>query len=120
MKKLSSNRSSYNRNDRVANLLQRNLSKLLRTQCDDPQFKMVTITQVNLSKDLSQGKVFVTIYSEDVVYVKDTLKRLNKAAAFFRKELAKLNMLRIVPQLKFFIDTTIEEERQIKELLDKI
>lgn len=83
----------------------------------DPRIGFVTITDVEVTDDLRNAKVFVSVYGGDK---EDTLKGLKSASAFIRSELGRRMRLRVVPELLFRFDSTVEQGAHIMELLREI
>lgn len=109
----------FNRIDRVADLIQRELSTILQRESHDPRFAMVTISAVTVTRDLAYAKVYVTSYQiKDKAAIQSTLQALNKAAGFFRSTLAKRIQLRTIPQLNFIYDESIEYGSRLSDLID--
>ena len=105
---------------RVASELKKVISTLLRSKVKDTKLSLVTITEIELSKDLSFAKVFYScLIEDDKEYVVDAFK---KSKGFFRSAIAKNLQLRIVPELKFIYDESLEYgmkmESKIEEALD--
>lgn len=98
----------YPRSYRVADQIQRELSDLIKHELKDPRVPaMVTIADVEVSKDLSSAKVYVsafTIESEGIDKRHDMIAALNQSNGYLRKLLGGRMRLRIVPSLKFFYD----------------
>jgi len=106
----------FARQDRVGAQIQRELSLLLVSELNDPRFKMVTIQEVRVSRDLSHAKVyFTTLDDEDV---KQTAKALNHAAVFMRRRLGEAMKMRSVPQLHFVYDSSLLEGNRLSALID--
>lgn len=94
----------FDRSRRVADLLQKTLAQMLLQEMGDDRFQLVTVTGVNVSKDLSYAKVYVSMLFDDPVKIKNTIKELNGAAKMLRYRLARAVELRIAPELKFVYD----------------
>ncbi|MBA2654250.1 MAG: 30S ribosome-binding factor RbfA [Gammaproteobacteria bacterium] len=108
---------NYDRRLRVADLLKHELAKLILGQSRDPRFVFVSVTDVEISKDYANAKVFVTILNDE--QVNEIILALNKAAGFFRHELARAVNLRTTPKLHFHYDDTIRQGQKISQLLQK-
>lgn len=100
---------------RVSDVLHRNLATLIRDDFKDPRAGFITISDVEVSRDLSHAKVYVTVFEDDKI--SDTVEVLNKASGFFRSELSHRVKLRSIPQLKFIYDTSLAEGNKIEALL---
>lgn len=106
---------SFDRQDRISDLIRKEMANLLEYNAGDPRFKKVTVTDIKLSPDLAHATIFFTLY--DLEEKAAVQKALNNAAAFFRCRLAeKLNM-RKTPQLHFNFDEMLVEGRRIDDLL---
>lgn len=109
----------FRRSDRVADALQRELADLLRAELKDPRVGMVNITGVEVSRDLSSAKVFVTfIGKEDAVSRDAALVALNGAAGFLRVRLGDLVRMRIIPKLRFIFDVSGDRGHRVDALID--
>lgn len=105
---------------RVESELKKVLSVVLRSKVNDRKLAMVTITEIEVSKDLSYAKVYYScLIQEDVEYVK---KAFLKSKGLFRSSIASSLKLRIVPDLKFIYDDSLEYgakmEDKIQQALD--
>lgn len=108
----------YNRIDRIAEQMQRELAELIAYQLKDPRLGMVTITGVEVSRELDHAKVFVTLMTGDDNAKQQAVTILNKAAGFLRKELGRNMRLRTVPQLHFFYDSSLDQGVRLSALID--
>jgi len=106
------------RPQKVADLIQRELSELIRLEVRDPRVGMVTITSVDVSPDLSHAKVFVTLLEKDKV--DDTLQGLRRAAGFLRSQLAHRMKLYTTPELRFAYDESVERGDHLSRLIDSV
>ncbi|KTD52333.1 ribosome-binding factor A [Legionella quinlivanii] len=110
--------SNFKRVDRVAEMLQRELSQLIQQEVRDPRLpSFVTISAVKVSPDLSHAKVYFTVLNHDV---KMTAEILNAASSYLRTALARSVKLRIAPQLHFIYDESIEYGRRLSKLIDDV
>lgn len=109
----------FSRTDRVAQQLQREISVILQRELKDPRIGMITVSDVDVSRDLSFAKVFITKFDQDPESIKASIKHLSEAAGFVRSLLAKRIKLRIVPEITFVHDTSLTEGLRISELVTK-
>lgn len=110
----------YNRTDRIADLIQRELATILMRESQDPRFAMISVSAVTVTRDLSQAKIYISAYQADGQQkITETIKALNKAAGFFRSLLANRIKLRTTPQLFFVYDESIEYGNRLTHLIDK-
>ena len=106
----------FKRTDRVAELLQRELSQLIQLEIKDPRLPaFVTISSVTVSNDLNYAKVYFTILSGNK---QETATVLNNAASYLRSLLAKTIKLYTMPQLIFVYDESIEYGINLSKLID--
>lgn len=107
----------FNRTDRIADVMQREISQLIHQEVKDPRVGMVTISAIKVSKDLSHAKVYVSVMAENLAT--ESIQGLNKAAGFLRAQLAKRIKLRVIPALHFVYDDTTIKANQLSRLIDK-
>jgi ribosome-binding factor A len=107
------------RQKQVAELLHQEISQLLQHRTQDPRLGFVTVTGVEVSPDLRQAKVYVTVLGDEVD-TQTTLKGLASAARYFRRELGQALTLRYVPHLTFKLDSSLEYGLHIDSILDRI
>ena len=101
----------YSRTQRIGDQMQRELALLIQREIKDPRLGLITITAVDVSRDLSHAKIFITIMGQDddQEAIKGNLRILNDAAGFLRMQLGKSMKLRTVPQLS---DTSVQQQDQ--------
>ena len=94
------------------------ISEILNTEIKDEDIAFVTITDCDITNDLSYAKVYFTVLDKSK---KDTtLKALNKAASYIRGELSKRIEIRHTPELQFIFDTSIDYGNKIEEIIEEI
>ncbi|MBW7885831.1 MAG: 30S ribosome-binding factor RbfA [Caldilineaceae bacterium] len=111
--------SSEIRQQRVAGLLFEELSIMLANELNDPRVSLVQVTNVRVSKDLRNARVFVSHEDEEVPQ-RQLLKALQHATPFLRGQLAERLGLRVVPELVFSYDDTPEKAARVDALLRQI
>src|SRR5699024_419575 len=104
------------RQNRVNEEIRRTLGELI-LGLRDPRLGMVTVTGVEVSKDYSYAKVFVSILNADDVA--DSLVALKHAAGFLRRELAQRSAMRTTPRLRFIHDDTMQRAARLDDLIDR-
>ena len=110
----------YSRTDRVADHLREELAQLIQREMRDPRVEMVSITDVEVSKDLAHARVFYTVLGKDSAdEAKPVTDTLNKAAGFLRSQLSKGSTLRTVPALQFRFDTSVGRGRYLEDLIER-
>ncbi len=107
----------FPRSRRVAEQIQRELSDIVRLELKDPRIGMITITEVEVSRDCAHAKVFFTLLG-DAGKIAETGEALQHAAGFLRSQLAHRIKLRIVPQLQFKYDVSVERGMRLSRLID--
>lgn len=103
---------------RIGDSIQRLLASQLLKEVHDPRLKLVSITGVEVSRDLAHAKVFVSFLGPDEKLT-SVLEGLKKAAPYLRRLLAKEMDLRTVPELHFFHDSSSEYGSKLSALIDK-
>lgn len=101
---------------RVGEQLKKELSHIIQFEWKDASVGFVTVTGVDVTNDLSQAKVFVSVLGDEE-QKEATLKALARGKGFLRTELAKRMRLRHVPELLFHLDSSIEYGSKIEKLL---
>jgi ribosome-binding factor A len=109
-----------NRPERVAQLMRREIAEVLLRRLRDPRVTgMVSVTDVEVTHDLSAARVFVSIMPDGPERQR-SLDALQSAAGYIRHELAPRLGLREVPELRFVLDTSIERGARVDDLLRRI
>ncbi len=104
--------------ERIAQQIQRDLAELLRTEVRDPRIGMVTLTGVEVSRDYSHAKVYYTVLGTE----KDRgeiAEGLQRASGFLHSQLFHRLKLRVVPQLHFEYDASVERGAYLSRLIDE-
>lgn len=102
--------------ERVASDMQRELGNILLLEAKDEDFKHVTITDCDVTNDLSFAKIYFTTTDDREKVEKD----LNNAAGFFRSLLAERLQIRHTPELRFIFDESIEYGQKIEKIIEKL
>ena len=102
--------------ERVASDMQRELGNILLLEAKDEDFKNVTITDVEVTNDLSFAKIYFTTTDNREKVEKD----LNNAAGFFRSMLAERLEIRHTPKLRFIFDESIEYGAKIEKIIEEL
>lgn len=105
----------YKRSDRVGHNLQKEISEIIMNRVKDPRLGFLTITGVEVARDIKSAKVFVSVLKEDER--DDTMQALEAAASFIRHELKKRLRMKVIPELSFFYDTSPEYADRMSRLL---
>ncbi|MEG3754430.1 MULTISPECIES: 30S ribosome-binding factor RbfA [Alteromonadales] len=107
----------YSRTSRVSQQVQKELARILQQEVKDPRIGMVTISGVDITRDLAYATVFVTFLTIGDQTNEESLKGLNAASGYIRRLLGKAMRLRIVPEIRFTFDETLTEGLRISELV---
>ncbi len=107
----------YSRNKRLGNQVLRTLSELLRFETKDPRLQNVSLTAVDLTRDLSVAKVYFSLMdpNQDPLLVAEGL---DAASGFLRRKLGGAIKIRHVPELRFAHDDSAAEAVRIGRLID--
>ncbi len=108
---------SGHRSERVADVIQRELARLLREEVRDPRIGFVTVTGVDLSPDLKHARVYVSVLGQDH---DGALSALEHATPFLRRQLARQSGLRFTPLLRFVFDASVETGGRVDSILDEL
>jgi len=109
----------HGRNQRVAEEIRRILSELLLREVKDPRVNSVTITEVEVARDLSHAKVFYSSLDPDAD--REAIQvGLKHTAGFLRSQLAKRMSTRTVPRLDFRFDTALEQGAHMGRVLREL
>ncbi|MCD6117407.1 30S ribosome-binding factor RbfA [bacterium] len=107
------------RQKRVSGMIQLEISEILRTKMKDPRLGFVTVTQVALSADLRNARVYVSILGSDEERAA-SMHILEGATSFIQSELGTRIRLRYLPMIKFFLDTSLDYMEHINEIFNEI
>ena len=109
-------RMSSMRAERIGEQMKKELMDIINNKVKDPRVGFITITDVVLTNDLSQAKVFLTVLGND----KNTFKALDKAKGFIKSELGSRMRLRIMPELMYEYDQSIEYGNKIERMIQDL
>src|SRR5262249_49732696 len=108
-------KKSFHRTDRVSAQLRRELGTLVRTAVDEYGLPSVSVSDVEITRDMAHAKVFVVAFQAD--RAAEAVKGLKEHAKELRYELAQLMKLRHVPELHFHYDDSVDRGERIDNLL---
>ena len=106
----------FNRSERVAGSLRRELARLIQMELKDPGIGFIGLSDVEVSRDLGHAKVWVTVFEPDKA--RSSIEKLNQAAGFLRRRLGQEMRIRSVPELHFHHDASVETGRRMDELIE--
>lgn len=110
-------KKGFQRGERVAEQVRRDLADLIRTELKDPRVGMVSLTDVELTPDYAHAKVYFTTLNDD--HLEDIERGLKRAAGFLRRELGKRIHIHTLPELHFIYDSSIEHGASMSQLIDR-
>lgn len=111
--------SNY-RNGRISEEIKKNVSTIINSKIKDPRLSgMISVTKVDVTRDYSYAKVFVSIFASEKEK-KDSIQALQKSSGFIRKELGKKIKMRHIPQILIELDEGLEHSMNIERLLHQI
>ncbi len=110
----------FSRTQRVADYLQRELASLIQRELRDPRLGMISLTSVDVSRDLGYAKIYYTQLDVDTEgEARDSTEVLNRASGFLRSQLARDATMRSVPKLTFRYDSSVGRGRAIESLISE-
>jgi ribosome-binding factor A len=107
----------FNRSERVAAQLRRELAQLVQQEVKDPDVGFVSLSDVEVTRDLAHAKVFVTVFDSERAAT--TIKALQRAAGYLRRRLGQEMRIRSVPELHFHHDASVETGQRMDRLIDE-
>ena len=111
-------RKDFSRAQRVGDQIQRELAGIIARDIDDPRVGAVTLSGVDVSKDLGHAKVLVTVPAE--ADAERCVGALNRAARYLRRRLAGRIRMRHMPSIRFEYDGTLDEANRIDALIESV
>lgn len=104
--------------DKVENLIKEEISLIFLHKIQDPDLGFITVTNVKVSPDLKIAKIYISVFQKDK---RDAvLNKVKSSSGFIRSELAHRIRIKFVPELKFFIDDTLDYVEKIDGLFKQI
>lgn len=110
------------RTERVARLIQRDVADLLQSDFSEQLPSLVTITDARVTKDLSIAYLYVSVYGEGPAQRQATFRHLDELTPQIRGALGRRirHQVRSIPELRFFLDDSLEKREQMDTLFDRI
>lgn len=110
----------FSRTQRVADYLQRELATLIQQELRDPRLGMISLTSVDVSRDLGYAKIYFTQLGVDTDEdARETTDVLNRAGGFLRSQLSRDATMRSVPKLTFRFDSSVGRGRAMESLISE-
>lgn len=107
------------RQKRVADRIQEEISTLIQREMNDPRLALVTVTRVNIDRELEHANVFVSTVGDEARQ-KEVMRVLDGAKGFIRREVGRRVQLRYTPLLVFHWDPGLEKVEQVGRMLDEL
>ena len=111
--------TGFKRADRVGDQIRMEIADILMRRVKDPRVGFVTVTAVDVTADLKQAWVYVTVLQQGAQEA-ETMDALSRAEGFIKGELGRRLKLRYVPDLKFVKDTSVDRVTRVMTLLDQL
>ena len=105
------------KNEKIAGLIQRNISEIIQFDLKDPKVGFITITDAQVTNDLSYAKIFVSFLGANA-RKEAGLKALERSKGYIRSELSKKMSTRKVPELIFVLDESLEKGNRIDTIIN--
>lgn len=102
--------------EKLQELIKQEMSKMLLKELKDPRIGFVTVTDVEMTGDLREAKIYVSIMGGEE-QVQSSLEGLNSALGFIRREIGQRVRLRFTPEISFALDTSLDYGDHIQKLL---
>lgn len=102
--------------EKLQELIKQEMSKMLLKELKDPRIGFVTVTDVEMTGDLREAKIYVSVMGGEE-QVKNSLEGLNSALGFVRREIGQRIRLRFTPEISFALDTSLDYGDHIQKLL---
>lgn len=107
------------RTNRVSEQIKKELGLIIQREMKDPRVGFITVTGVEVTNDLSQAKVYISVMGSEE-QKQNSLKALEKAQGFLRSEIGARIQMRHVPELLFKLDQSIEYGNKIEQLISQL
>lgn len=102
--------------EKLQELIKQEMGKMLLKELKDPRIGFVTVTDVEMTGDLREAKIYVSVMGGEE-QVKSSLEGLNSALGFIRREIGHRIRLRFTPEISFALDTSLDYGDHIQKLL---
>ena len=107
----------FQRSERVAEQVRRDLADLIRTELKDPRVGMISLTEVELTPDYAHAKIFFTTLNSE--HLEEIMRGLKRASGFLRRELGRRIHIHTLPELHFVYDDSLERGSSLSQLIDQ-
>lgn len=111
-------RKNSNKNVRINSEVQKELAEIIRSEIKDPRVSPLTsVVAVEVAPDLKTCKAYISVYGDEDA-IKNTIKGLNSAEGYIRREIAHRINLRNTPEIRFIVDESIAYGVRMSKLID--
>ena len=110
-------KKGFQRSERVAEQVRRDLAELIRTELKNPRVGMISLTDVELTPDYAHAKVFFTTLNSE--HLDEIQRGLKRASGFLRRELGRRIHIHTLPELHFVYDSSLERGSSLSQLIDQ-
>ena len=107
------------RPERIAETLREEITEIVGYELEDPRLEAVTVTDVRVSDDLRDAKVFVVVEGDETE-IREAMKALHKAENFVRRQVAMNLNINHAPHIHFARDTVEEKAERVEQLLSEL
>ena len=108
---------AFPRTRRIGEQIRRELAELIRDELRDPRLTLISMTGVEVSRDLAHARIYVTLMGDPAERA-ERVADLNHAAPLLRRELGRRMHIRTVPKLEFRYDEVVEHGARLSALID--
>lgn len=105
------------RSERLAESIKQEVSKIILYELKDPRISFITVTKVEITPDLKNAKVYISILGDDVTRTK-TLRAIEHAKGFIQSKVGAQLQIRYTPILTFCLDESVQKSLHISKLID--
>lgn len=105
--------------EKLQELMKQEISQIILQELKDPRIGFVTVTQVAVTGDLREAKVYVSLMGNEK-QVEDCWKGLQSSLGYIRREIGQRIRLRFTPEISFALDKSLDYSAHIQELLLKV
>lgn len=105
--------------ERVVALIKEEVSRIIREDVSDPRIGFVSITDVDLSPDLENAKIMISILANEEKK-QECMQGLHSATRFIRGKLGDILEMRIVPEIRFVRDDSLEKGSRVLGIISKL
>ncbi len=107
------------RMDRVNQMIKREVCNIIQRELEDPRLHLVSISRIEVSKDLQHSKVYFSVLGEEE-RVEGAQNALNSARSLIRKRVAQRVRLKFIPDFSFYHDKSLEFNIELEQQLERL